>query len=47
MLSRILVRARTSGRVDDNAETFRKRYAAHMKDASEIVQFFGDKVIEV
>ena len=43
---RILNRAKTSGRIDDNTEVFRRRYAAYLKDIPDIVQSFGD-VIDV
>ena len=46
MHARILNRAKTSGRIDDNTEVFRKRHAAYLKDIPEVVQLFGD-VIDV
>ena len=47
MHARILNTAKTSGRVDDNTEVFRRRYAAHRKDTPEITQCFGDKIVDV
>lgn len=47
MLSRMLMRAEMSGRVDDNVEVFRRRYAIHMQDISSITEVFPGKVIEV
>ena len=47
MHARILNRAKTSGRVDDNTEVFRRRYAAHRKEIPEITQCFGDKIVDV
>lgn len=43
---RILNRAKTSGRIDDNTEVFRRRYAAYLKDIPDIVQSF-DYIIDV
>lgn len=47
MISRVLGRATTSGRIDDNAETFRKRYRGFKEEISEIIPFFGKKVVKV
>ncbi|KAL8822548.1 MAG: hypothetical protein Q9191_006719 [Dirinaria sp. TL-2023a] len=47
MLARMLKRAETSGRVDDTAEVFRKRYAAHMEEISSVTEAFPGKVIDV
>lgn len=46
MHARILNRAKTSGRIDDNTEVFRRRYAAYLKDIPEIVQLYVN-VIDV
>ena len=46
MHARILNRAKTSRRIDDNTEIFRRRQAAYLKGIPEIVQLFGD-VIDV
>ena len=47
MHARILMKAKTFGRVDDTTEVFRRRYAAHQKVIPNIRQCFGDKVIDV
>ena len=47
MLQRVLNRAKTSGRIDDNEGVFRKRYRAFVEQNAEILRFFGDKVIDV
>jgi adenylate kinase family enzyme len=47
MLQRVLNRAKTSGRLDDTEDIFRKRYGAFVEDNAGILQFFGDKVIDV
>lgn len=47
MLSRILKRAEISGRVDDNTDVFRRRYAGHMKEITAVIGAFAGKVIDV
>ena len=47
MLSRMLKRAKTSGRVDDTTEVFRRRYAGHTQEISSITGEFVGKVLEV
>lgn len=43
MLQRLLRRAETSGRVDDNVETFKKRYQGFLDDSMPVLDFFRSK----
>lgn len=43
MLQRLLRRAETSGRVDDNVETFKKRYQGFLDDSVPVLDFFRSK----
>lgn len=49
MLKRVLRRAETSGRVDDNVDTFEKRYQGFLDDSMPVLGFFQsrDKLIKV
>ena len=49
MLQRLLRRAETSGRVDDNEETFKKRYEGFLDDSVPVLDFFQSegKLVEV
>lgn len=47
MLTRVLKRGETSGRVDDNVEVFKKRFEGYQKEASGIVELFGDRIVRV
>ena len=49
MLSRMMNRAPTSGRVDDNAEAFEKRYKGFVKEIEEIARYYErqNKLCEV
>ena len=47
MLSRMLKRAKMSGRVDDTTEVFHRRYAGHMQEISSVTRAFTGKVIDV
>ncbi|KAL9104819.1 MAG: hypothetical protein Q9163_000267 [Psora crenata] len=47
MLSRMLKRAQTSGRVDDTADVFRRRYAGHMQEISSVIGAFAGKVVDI
>lgn len=40
MLQRLLRRAETSGRVDDNKETFEMRYQGFLHDSVPVLDFF-------
>ena len=37
---RVLERSKTSGRVDDNPETFRKRYKAFEEETADVLNYF-------
>ena len=43
MMERILERAKTSGRSDDNAESLKKRFATFNAESVPIVEFFDKK----
>lgn len=43
MIARILERAKTSGRSDDNLESLKKRFATYNAESVPIVQFFEKK----
>lgn len=43
LLSRVLERAKTSGRVDDTEATFEKRYQGFLDESKEIVRFSAQK----
>ncbi|KAA6408644.1 MAG: Uridylate kinase [Lasallia pustulata] len=49
MLKRVLRRAETSGRVDDNVDTFEKRYQGFLDDSTPVLGFFQsrDKFIKI
>ena len=47
MLSRMLKRAKMSGRVDDTTEVFRRRYAGYMQEISSVTGVFEGKVLDV
>ena len=40
MMSRLLQRSTTSGRVDDNIETIRKRFNSHELSTQPVIQYF-------
>ncbi|MCJ1456261.1 hypothetical protein MMC28_006621 [Mycoblastus sanguinarius] len=40
MLERMLKRSKTSGRVDDNAETFKKRYQGFLDESTDVINDF-------
>lgn len=43
MVERLLNRAKTSGRVDDNEETIKKRLATFHKHSEPVIEFYKDK----
>jgi len=43
MLTRLLHRGETSGRVDDNIETIRKRFKTFVESSYPVVQYFEKK----
>ena len=47
MLSRVLRRAGTSGRVDDTADVFRKRYAGYMQEIATVIEALAGVVVDV
>ena len=49
MLSRVLGRGKTSGRIDDNEATFRKRFQRFTEDSIPVLDYFRGKgkMIEV
>ena len=47
MLERMLNRAETSGRVDDNLETFKKRYKGFLEDSAGVIAEFQARGSEV
>lgn len=47
MLERVLRRGQTSGRVDDNEETFGWRYKSHMIRIAHIAEAFAGKIVDV
>lgn len=40
MYERVLNRSKTSGRVDDTPETFRKRYKAFEEETADVLNYF-------
>lgn len=47
MLQRLSRRAETSGRVDDNVETFNKRYQGFLVDSVPVLDFFRSRSLLV
>lgn len=47
MVERLLNRAKTSGRVDDNEETIKKRLATFHKHSEPVVDFYKDKCAKI
>lgn len=43
MVQRLLHRAKTSGRVDDNEETIKKRLATFHKHSEPVIEYYKDK----
>ena len=43
MVERLLNRAKTSGRVDDNEETIKKRLATFHKHSEPVIEYYKDK----
>lgn len=43
MVERLLHRAKTSGRVDDNEETIKKRLATFHKHSEPVINYYKDK----
>ncbi|KAI8837391.1 adenylate kinase [Chytriomyces cf. hyalinus JEL632] len=44
---RLLDRGKTSGRVDDNLESIRKRFSTHVQESGPVLEYFGDRVLNV
>ena len=47
MVERLLNRAKTSGRVDDNEETIKKRLKTFENQTLPVLEVFNDRVIKV
>jgi len=47
MVERLLNRAKTSGRVDDNEETIKKRLATFHKHSEPVIDFYKDKCAKI
>ena len=47
MVERLLNRAKTSGRVDDNEETIKKRLATFHKHSEPVIQYYKDKCAQI
>ena len=47
MVERLLNRAKTSGRVDDNEETIKKRLKTFEKQTLPVLEVFNDRVKKV
>lgn len=47
MVERLLHRAKTSGRVDDNEETIKKRLATFHKHSEPVIEYYKDKCAHI
>ncbi|KAB7503588.1 Adenylate kinase isoenzyme 1, partial [Armadillidium nasatum] len=47
MVERLLNRAKTSGRVDDNEETIKKRLATFHKHSEPVIDYYKDKCTKI